>query len=287
MNEFIEILKEKDKEKRREMVTNRINKLDEESQDITINTSTIHHGFISSNSKVEFTNWLLDFDDFLMQASYTINNKDYLYEIVDLFSNNNCADINYIIRKMPHFLKHYFGVNQKGNNTKDRENVFAEFEIKLKEIKKENEEEFQKKLHQWLDIGTFKNNSMAECSEYAVLTQNIFSFMGIDTYYISGNFSDEKKQEGHSYNIIRLPNERIFIIDNTNPKVLLDKNDNIISYDQRVLEITEEELNSILAGEEFIHSFTVSNARLNNNNEVTKIDEQTWTYGVNKKRKVK
>ena len=65
-------------------------------------------------------------------------------------------------------------------NKNDRSNSFDIMGSQLGEIqRKHGDSVFKKYYNKWFDISIFKNNSIAECTEYAALTQNLFSFTSL------------------------------------------------------------------------------------------------------------
>ena len=66
-----------------------------------------------------------------------------------------------------------------------------------------------------VDISEISGYSVAKCTEHAMLTQNVLSFLGYETYMLSGKLEYNNAIEAHNFNVVR-KNGKYFIIDTAN-----------------------------------------------------------------------
>jgi len=93
-----------------------------------------------------------------------------------------------------------------------------------------------------LSLSDIKGAGLAACTEYALLEQNILSFMGYETYMVGGKLSDESgREEAHNFNVIRKNNGIFEIIDSA--QVVKHELPNIETPEQLVGLENEEALN--------------------------------------------
>ena len=115
MNEFEEILKEQNNEKKKNMIEQRLiilNSQAEQNKEIGVNTT--HQGFISSTDSLEFSSvFIMSNLDEPLPSKYTMKSQDYIYEYINYLNKNNITDINKAILAISPFLKKYFGVGKK------------------------------------------------------------------------------------------------------------------------------------------------------------------------------
>ena len=281
MDTFDLILKEQDEVKRNKMIQERLMILNTESeQNKLIDTNAIHQGFIPTSDRLQFsTDFIMgDFDEPILSA-YTMKYQGYFYEFMDYLNQNKISDVNTAILAISPFLKMYFGVQKDGNNKNNREVSFDNMGVKLSQIKKNNEEQYLEYYNKWFDIGIFKGNSMAECTEYAALTQNILSFMGFNSYYISGTFNSSKSNEPHAFNLVQTKPDKFFMIDSSNPTLMFDQRDNVIASKTKFSQITSEQFANAIQGQGFEQELKVCNYQKINGN-VRTVDEDVWKYGI-------
>ena len=196
-----DILREENEDRRKELVNNRLKEIDSLSkQNVLISTNKNYRGFISSTSKVAFSDDLIDIgEDSCSSSVHLMKTQDYIPLFIEYIKSKKITNANYIIMAISPFLHEYFGCKKDYTNENNREKYYIDIGKKLGEIK--SKDEYNKYYNEWFDIGEYKGSSMAECSEYAILSQNILSFLGIESYYISGQLNDEI--DLHAYNIIK------------------------------------------------------------------------------------
>lgn len=284
-----QIINEKEKEKRDFLITEKLKELEVNAeQNKILDLNACHKGFISSSSKLQFSASLITVGDDCLTSLYGMKGTDYFYEFFDYAIENNVKDMTELLNAVSPFLRKYFGVNVDYTNQYNREASFDIMGNQLAEIReKHGKQEYENYLNSWFDISIFKGRSYAECTEYAALTQNLYSFFGFETYYISGNYANEQTQESHAFNLLKLPGEKYFIIDNANPTIMYDENFNIISSIPRRYQITQEEFFNGVNGDGFNIQFSVNNLQKIGNN-IRKIDVKDCVYGIgtNTQRKV-
>ena len=100
------------------------------------------------------------------------------------------------------------------------------------------------KENKMMSLHNFKEKQNAVCTEYAMLTQQLISFAGLKSKFVSGGpleiFNDKEGEfdspsvEGHAYNLIFLQNnknkeETTALFDPSNPIMVKDKTDPSVS----------------------------------------------------------
>ena len=282
MNIIEKIINESNDEIRNKIIKERIMLLESESlQNQVLDVNSIYHGFISSSSEIEFSTYGIDANLGLMDK-YGMKQQDYIYEFFNYLKDNNISNINAVINSISPFLRTYFGV--KNNNTYNRGITFENMQKQLLEIYKKDNENFEKYRNKWLDIGIFKNNSMAECTEYSAISQNLLAFLGFDTYYLSGHLSTSKIDEDHAFNLVKTPTGNYFLIDSTNPIGLYDDKLNIITTKTRFFQISKEQYENAISGNGLnLEIKTCHYQRKDGRDRVIDID--VWKYSIKGKRK--
>lgn len=66
-----------------------------------------------------------------------------------------------------------------------------------------------------IPLSDLKGTGIAACTEYSVLTQNAFAFLGYDAYMIGGHLTIKNKTEGHNFNVIKSSNGKYVIVDSS------------------------------------------------------------------------
>lgn len=282
MNIIETIINENNNEIRNQLIKERIMLLESESlQNQVLDINSIHHGFISSSSEIEFSVYGIDANLGLMDK-YGMKQQDYIYEFFNYLRDNNISNINAVINSISPFLRIYFGV--KNNNTNNRGITFENMQKQLLEIYKKDNENFEKYRNKWLDIGIFKNNSMAECTEYSAISQNLLAFLGFNTYYLSGHLSTSKTDEDHAFNLVKTPTGNYFLIDSANPIGLYDDKLNIITTKTRFFQISKEQYENAISGNGLNLEIKTCHYQRKDSKDIV-IDVDVWKYSIKGKRK--
>ena len=233
-----QIFSELDKEKRKKLLSKELG------------LDTIHKGYISTSDTIQFSSDLIDINDNPIISKYSMKATDYFYEYIEYLIKNDGKDIVSALDLVSPFLHEYFGTNKDYTNKNDRGTAFDNIGNQLGEIQqKHGNDAFNDCYNKWFDISIFKNNSMAECTEYAALTQNLYSFLGANSYYVSGNFSSGKAQsESHAYNLVQFDENSFYIVDTANPTITYDMEYNIVTSRPRIQKISREDFINAING---------------------------------------
>lgn len=284
-----QILSESDTNKRKDLISNRLVELEQNSeQNKDLDLEAIHKGYISTSDTVQFSSDLIDINDNPVKSKYTMKTTDYYYEYINYLMKNNVKDIMSALYLVSPFLHEYFGTNKDYTNKNNRSDAFDIMGNQLADIQqKHGDSMFNEYYKKWFDISIFKNNSMAECTEYAALTQNLYSFLGANSYYVSGSFSTEKgKNESHAYNLVQLDANSFFIVDTANPTITYDMEYNIVSSRPRIQKISIEDFTNAINGNGMSIEFSACNYQTNGQ-DTRRIDIIKCNYGIKPKTNLK
>lgn len=80
---------------------------------------------------------------------------------------------------------------------------------------RQDEKEQDGLLGKTVDINEISGYNIAKCTEHAMVTQNVLSFLGYESFMISGNLEYNKKTEAHNFNVVK-KNKKYYIIDTAN-----------------------------------------------------------------------
>lgn len=280
-----QILSEYDIQKRNELIKNKLVELEKNAeQDKELGLNEVHKGYISTSSTIQFSSDLIDINDSPVASKYTMKTTDYFYEFIEYLNQNNVNDIMSALYAVSPFLHKYFGTSNDYTNINDRSVSFDNMGKQLSEIQeKHGNEIFNEYFDKWFDISIFKGNSMAKCTEYAALTQNLYAFLGVNTYYVIGNFSLEKTiSESHAYNLVQLDANSFFIVDSANPTITYDSNFNIILSKPRIQKISKEEFVNAITGSGLNVEFKTCNFQTNGK-DTRRIDISSCAYSISPK----
>ncbi len=194
-------------ERAREIIESRI-KLLEEKADKTRKISPmpldehIHRGYISGDTAVSFEN--------AIGSQYKLKDTEYLYDAVEYMRNNKerIGNGNQFFEKVTGFLISYFGIP---DTSKDR---WATIENKTGFDSITDDNEYWDAINN-IDISVFKGEQIAQCSERSAMAQNIMSFFGYETYFMTGDVSVNGENEGHAYNVVADAKGQKYIVDHS------------------------------------------------------------------------
>lgn len=233
---FEEIINEKDKKKRDILIEKKIQELNEFSVPIKIDTNSIFSGFISKNSVVYFSDFHWDLNKGL-GSLYGMKTTDYFYEFFDFLSDRNLISKIDVINYVSSFLKKYFA--EEGTKKNDREVLFDDICNQLDHM--DDKDKFLRCKNNWMNIGIFKGRSAAECTEHAVIAQNLLSICDIESCYVSGNMKTSNSNEAHAFTIFKM-NDEYYLLDSTNPVCLFDEKDNYVGCKSFVAKLPYEKV---------------------------------------------
>ena len=66
-----------------------------------------------------------------------------------------------------------------------------------------------------LDISEICGYNVAKCTEHAMVTQNVLSFLGYESFMLGGKLKHNNEPEGHNFNVVK-KNGKYYIIDTVN-----------------------------------------------------------------------
>jgi len=159
-----------------------------------------YYGFIT-----EFVHIVYDSNG----SYYQVISDEYIYSYIKYLKDNNIVNKRDAINMINSFLYSYLG--KKMTRLDKKSDCFSS----LKEYIPLN------------DINTFKNKNVATSLEYAVLSQNILTFLGYDTILIVGNSLINTLNDFYAYNLIVIDNN-YYLFDFYEGVEVLDKDNNLL-----------------------------------------------------------
>ena len=151
----------------------------------------IHKGIIPLNTQIMFSNGSMSY--------YSMNTIEYYYDFAKSIVENNLTNKVDIIKHIQAFSINYFG---KPISSDMRDSILYSYAEKNS---KTDEELFN--ILDNVNISVFKNKNIALCTERAALSQNLLSFIGLESYYCIGMFNNDGNIENHAFNVIVRPND--------------------------------------------------------------------------------
>lgn len=152
-------------------------------------------------------------------AYYQIRDDNYIHLFIKLLIKNHITDLNKILNNIYPFLNIYFGKN----GDSDLRQIIFDQNTSMGTIP---------------DISVLKQKNAAMCSERAAMAQNIFSFLGIESYYITGEIVKNGENVPHAFNIIKYNNR--YLIYDASTDVPVYNDDKIVGYQFYIQEIDIE-----------------------------------------------
>ena len=250
MDEFFAILNEPDVEKRHAMLKERIDFFERDKEPVNIKPSDyykrVYEGFLTSKDRLTYDT------SNIVAGSYSLKDQDYLYQFVDFLVSSDLTkmeNLTTIMFSISYFLRKYFGTPLNGENKVNREDYMYELTDNIMSSEEDDNKAWERVL-EVLDIGLFKGTSMAECTEYCVLAQNILTLMGYRTLYCNGFCKLKDEGEYHGFNLIETPGKKYFLIDSTNPFPYFGKNDIVENVKTKLFPISSEDFEKALNKED-------------------------------------
>lgn len=152
---------------------------------------------------------------------YYIDDNSYILKFIKSIKDKNINDIYELFDLIYEFIYDYFGYIE----TISREDM-------MKLVVK-NDTAFYKPVEEH-KYSMFKDRGNAQCSEMAVMAQNILSFLGINSKIIIGSHKmDKDNMEGHAYNLVEYEEDeedKSILIDFAASVFILDFNHKVIGY---------------------------------------------------------
>lgn len=156
-------------------IINNITQNTEHEDKIGFEHPTPHKGFIDNSTII--TN---------VDSFWKIKNNNYAYQFVWGLKKMKVTNLNDAMNKIYALINAYFG---EYNNNQLRKEIIAQNPFGV------------------LDISLLAGKKTAVCSERAAIAQNLFSILGVESYYITGYVSDSKGGEPHAFNLIKHNNK--------------------------------------------------------------------------------
>lgn len=235
LNEIEEVID--DPEKVKSFIVNRLSELSKVSNPTEIGamTNTFYSGFINPKTKI--------------RRSYTVDpftlNDESVY--ADLFSalkkfRESPAWKDQPLRAMIPFVVQHTVADYFGNLVSDSRTENDNRKFYMDNSYDESPD---------ISIGNLKGMGFAVCAEKASLSQNLTSFLGLESYLVNSNTCQlipDGDSGGHAFNIWKTT-KGYFIFDPANPQLTLEEGtQKVLTYAPAVYPISEETLVSMKNG---------------------------------------
>lgn len=185
-----------------------------------VGATTCYPKYIPKNSKVVYAMY------FNPKAGTVANNGQYYYVDDDSYIKDFCKyikdceieNVRILLDYIFDFIDLYFGVVKLDDRKREDFNRL---------IYKNSNSYYP--LTEEHKLSKFKKESKAECTEVAILAQNILKFLGFESYIIIGDiqYSCENETTSHAFNLISYKNKK----KNKQVNLLVDFSSSVIVYD--------------------------------------------------------
>ena len=176
-------------------VTDRVIELEMNSDDSFHTLPSIHNGFISKNTEIKVSN--------ASMFGYSMRGVDYLAfakYLKNVLTDNSIVSL---IISTGSYVSNYFGYDAYKPAKQDIRNALIQKEIEALTGKTKLFDIIEIMDSTYLpSINIFRNNDQAVCLEHSTLTQNLLSFLGINSTCLSMIALQNKVISGHCANII-------------------------------------------------------------------------------------
>lgn len=156
-------------------------------------------------------------------SDFVIKNREYMYEFVKLLKARNVKTIASALNLIYPYIINYFGLD---SNSEKRIEYYVKSNEKIP------------------DVSLLKNKNAAVCAERAAIVQNLFSLLGIESYYCIGNISTKQGSEPHAFNVINYLDS--YYVYDASSDVPIIKDGKTVSYGHYLCNIKEEEFDKLL-----------------------------------------
>lgn len=181
---------------------------------------TPYKGFISSQTTLSN-----------VDADIKISSNDYIYLYASILKKYNITNIDTAMFFIFFAINQYFG-------------ICGDEEQRIKMYEKYGNV-----------LSSLKGKNCAICAERAAVAQNLFSLLGIESYYFTGEVKDVDGPVPHSFNLIKYRNQ--YIIYDSSKIDQINKNGKLVdTYYRRI--ISDEDAMKLLSGE----SITTNDGRV-------------------------
>ena len=161
----------------------------------------------------------------IIRNYFAISDDSQYKELLDFYKEKLPNDPYFARERLPYILMYYQHSNFDGDITEFGKAYL--YNIAYQQTKNESYREMSEKYRASIDwnaideigdielpISSIKGAGIAACTEFAILEQNILSFMGYDVYMLGGMLKKSNGgEEAHNFNVIRKNDSQFEIID--------------------------------------------------------------------------
>ena len=237
--------------------------------------SVTHYGdFITSKTVISGSS--------LGDVSYRIYDNDYLYDFAMGIKRQNLPNDANLLKQIMPMLNYYFGFPK--DNVDRRSQVLDEWmernadafydehpEMRQSEWFETGEQQMYYKKE--TPISAFKKQGVAQCSERAVMAQNLIKACGYDSQVVFGSCKSRGVAEGHAYNLASVDGKN-YLLDFSNT-VYVYKDGKTVGKRPYYTTVSDEDKEAFLSGDKVVEAidYHFENGKLVN-------EKRTRRYGV-------
>ena len=133
---------------------------------------------------------------------YFVDDNSYILDFIKSIKDKGLDDFYDLTDELYAYIETYFGKTQSKNRSQLHQMIYMNENAYFNPIKE----------HYFSD---FKGNGSAQCSEVALVVQNILTFLGYQTHYVIGKIgiSSTKERVDHAFNLVEDEDKRMYLVD--------------------------------------------------------------------------
>ena len=185
-----------------------------------IGATTCFPNYIPKNTKMVYAMYFNETTGKISNNGqyYYIDDDSYIKDFCKYIKEKDIQTVTELLDYMYEFIDEYFGLVMLDDRKREDFNHLIY----------KNSNSYYKPIDEH-KLSSLKKKSKAQCTEIAVLAQNILKFLGFESYIIIGDiqYSDDKIKESHAFNLVSYKNKKT----NEQVNLLVDFSSAVIVYD--------------------------------------------------------
>lgn len=192
----------------------------DDSLEYEIGATTCYPNYIPKNTKMVYAMY---FNATTGKVSnngqyYYIDDDSYIKEFCEYIKGKEILSATELFDYIHDFIDEYFGLVQLDDRSREDFNHLIY----------KNDASYYKPIEEH-KLSSLKKETKAQCTEVAVLAQNILKFLGFESYIVIGDieFSCNDTKESHAFNLVSYKSKK----SNEKVNLLVDFSSSVIVYD--------------------------------------------------------